>query len=399
MLSVAEALDLIRQSVVGLEPETVSLAESLGLTLAADIVSGLDSPPFDKALMDGFAVRSSDINGEAILLDVVEEVMAGSVPSKSVETGQAIQIMTGAPMPVGADAVVPIEQTEPADGQVTIRASVTAGASVLGQGASIRSGECVLKAGRVIRPQEVGLMAELGCHSVVVRRRPRVAILATGDELVPVHEKPGPGQIRNSNESMLTAQIDQAGGEPVPLGIAKDNREHLALGISLGLQADMLLLSGGVSAGKLDLVPSELASAGVREIFHKVNVKPGKPIWFGVLEAEGRTVPVFGLPGNPVSSMACFELFARMGLECLVQSESKKRSRWLPLQADASPNRSRPTYHPAKLVVCDGETSVATVDWVGSADLRCTVEADGMALLPAGDTVMPTGTVVEFLPW
>ena len=284
------------------------------------------------------------------------------------------------------------------DGQsVEVQVTIAAGANMLPRGASIHRGDKVLTAGTRIRPQEIGLLAELGCHIVTVRPRPRVAILTTGDELVPINEQPGPGQIRNSNEAMLAAQITKAGGEPVPLGIARDNSEHIGLGISLGLQADMLLLSGGVSAGKLDLVPSEIAKAGVQQVFHKVNVKPGKPVWFGILETDAGTKPVFGLPGNPVSSMVCFELFARLAMDRLAGSTIESTSVRLPLAVAVRPNSSRATYHPARLVP-DGN-SVQPVQWVGSADLRCTVDATGMAFIPAGDEELAAGTMVTFTLW
>lgn len=398
MLTVEQAIARINESLCPLDTTTVPLGECRGLTLAAEIVSGLDSPPFDKALMDGFAVRSGDCTGN-VALDVIEEVTAGRVAEKTVQTGQAIQIMTGAPLPDGADAVVQIELTRPDGNKVVIEPNVAAGTNILTQGASIQNGSIVLRQGTTIRPQEVGLLAELGCHSVLVRPRPRVAILATGDELVPINEEPGPGQIRNSNESMLAAQVENAGGIPVPLGVARDESEHLALGISLGLQADMLLLSGGVSAGKLDLVPSELSKAGVEKVFHKVQVKPGKPVWFGVAGADNGSIPVFGLPGNPVSSMVCFELFVRTAIHKLVQAEQQAAAHALPLAEEARPNAARPTYHPARLVGTDAGTRVQLVDWVGSADLRCTVDANGMALIPAGESPVPAGELVQYFPW
>lgn len=399
MLSVSEATDLIRDSVKPLPAEACALAESLHRVLAADVLSGTDSPPFDKALMDGFAVRAEDCAEAGTQLRIVGEVTAGNVATVKVESGQAIRIMTGAPLPAGADAVVPFERTSSTDEQVTVNQSVTRDACVLRQGAAMQRGDCVLSAGKRLRPQELGLLAELGVHTVTVAQRPRVAILATGDELVPVHEQPGPGQIRNSNESMLAAQIENASATAVPLGIARDDAEHLELGISLGLQADILVLSGGVSAGKLDLVPSVLAAAGVEEVFHKVRVKPGKPVWFGMGRQDDRTVPVFGLPGNPVSSMVCFELFVREALNVMTGAGATREVLRLPTAEAVAPNADRPTYHPAALVDADTGPAVRFVDWVGSADLRCTVDATGMALLPAAEAELPAGTVVEFTAW
>ena len=230
-------------------------------------------------------------------------------------------------------------------------------------------------------------------------------MLATGDELVSIDETPGPGQIRNSNETMLCAQLRRAGADPVPLGIARDNREDLAAKIREGLQADMLLLSGGVSAGKLDLVPSELAAAGVREVFHKVQVKPGKPIWFGVhgdekIAVNSRQRPrfVFGLPGNPVSSMVCFELFARTAIRRLMNNTPAEPSTLTArLTEDFHHTGDRPTYHPAKLKQTAEGPRITPLPWQGSADLRATADATALAVFPAGDKSYPIGSVIEFV--
>lgn len=399
MLSVSEALDLIRSEIKPLEAEAIPLSDVLGRSLAADIISGLDSPPFDKALMDGFAVRSADCTTAGTTLRIIEEVTAGRVPEQTVGPGQATQIMTGAQIPVGADAVVPVELASPQDTKVAINTAVHAGQSILRRGAAMRSGDKILRSGTLVEPQHIGLLAELGCHLVTVRQRPRIAILATGDELVPADQDIGPGQIRNSNEPMLAAQIVRAGGVPVPLGIARDEREHLAVGIELGLQADMLLLSGGVSAGKLDLVPSELQKAGVEQVFHKVRVKPGKPLWFGTKINNQSVTPVFGLPGNPLSSMVCFELFVRAAIRHLTAQASRREPLWLPLAVDAKPNKHRPTYQPAKTASANGTTSVQPIPWVGSADLFSTANATGVVLLPECESPLPAGSLVEFLPW
>jgi molybdopterin molybdotransferase len=244
----------------------------------------------------------------------------------------------------------------------------------------------------------------MGKSSIQIRRRPRVAVLATGDELVPVDQTPGPGQIRNSNETMLVAQLRLAGAEPVPMGIARDERSHLAGRIRAGLECDVLLLSGGVSAGKLDLVPAELAAAGVREVFHSVNLKPGKPIWFGVLDprpenANGRRY-VFGLPGNPVSSMVCCELFTRTAVRRLMghpaAAPQATRAR---LTVAHSTRGDRPTYHPARFEWEDSTAVVAPVPWLGSADLRATVDANAMIVFPAVDKDYEIGELVDVVLW
>jgi molybdopterin molybdotransferase len=260
----------------------------------------------------------------------------------------------------------------------------------------------VLPAGRRLRGQELGALAELGQARVRVRPAPAVAVLATGDELVPVEARPGPGQIRNSNETMLVAQVVQAGGRPVPLGIARDTRESLRERLGEGLRHDLLLLSGGVSAWKLDLVPSVLHELGVEQVFHKVQVKPGQPLWFGRRDREGDAGPcfVFGLPGNPVSSMVCFELFARTALRRRMGDPHPEPQ---PISArlthDFTHAGGRPTYHPAKLAFTSRGPEVTTVPWVGSADLCATVAANAMVVLSAGDAVQPPGTMLDVIPW
>ena len=436
MLTVDEAIAAIVQSVGPLPAVSVELGDALGLVLAEDIVSDADSPPFDKSLMDGYAVRAGDAVRGATLR-IVEEVTAGRVAQREVGPGEATRIMTGARIPAGADAVIPVEQTDIDAEASHVRIAtdrLAAGAHILRQGASLRHGEQVLAAGRRLRAQELGALAELGRHWITVRPRPRVAVLATGDELVPVSATPGPGQIRNSNETMLVAQLRQAGAEPVPLGIARDDRGDLRAKIIAGLECDMLLLSGGVSEGKLDLVPSELEAAGVRAIFHKIRLKPGKPLWFGVHVAPSSTPsdahvsstpsaagepgeglspsggrsgtpsyelvrPVFGLPGNPVSSMVGFELFARTALRRLMGDEpAAPQSLQARLAQEHLARGDRPTYHPANLVSEGGAWLVRPVGWQGSADLRATVDANALALFPPGDRMWPEGAVVDVLP-
>ena len=403
MLTVAEALAAILKTVERPAPVTVDLADALGLTLAEAIVSDVDSPPFTKALMDGYAVRAADIAAGRRCLRIVEEITAGRVPTKTVGPGEASRIMTGAPMPAGADAVVIVEETALASEPETVEIqaeTVKVEANLLPQGTAVRRGTQILSASRVLRPQEIAALSELGRARIAVYPRPRVAILATGDELVPASGKPGPGQIRNSNEPMLTAQIRQAGGEPVPLGIARDRREELRERIEVGLACDMLLLSGGVSAGKLDLVPSELAAAGVRQVFHKIQMKPGKPLWFGVRQSQGRACYVFGLPGNPVSSMVCCEIFARTALRKLLGIEpAEPRPLAARLAEDCAMRGNRPVYHPAHIEWRADGAVARVVDWAGSSDVCATVDANGTIHFPPGDKTWRAGELMEVYPW
>ncbi|MGC1275336.1 MAG: gephyrin-like molybdotransferase Glp [Planctomycetaceae bacterium] len=413
MLSVEDALAEVIRHATPIDVETVPLAAALGRALAEDVTSGLDSPPFDKSLMDGFAVRGSDTANAGTMLSVIEAVTAGQVPSLEVGAGQATRIMTGAPLPAGADTVVPIERTTPGEDRVRIDVAFAAGKNILYQGESMQTGERVLAAGHGLRPQDLGVLAELGIASVPVRRRPRVAILATGDELVPPDREPGPGQIRNSNESLLVGLVAAAGCEPVPLGIARDKKDELRTKIDAGLMCDLLILSGGVSAGDLDLVPQVLQEAGVRQVFHKVNVKPGKPVYMGsgmwdvgcgALRPNPTShIPhplIFGLPGNPVSALVCFELFAKTAVRRMLGIEPPGPRPVTALLTQPFENRGdRPTYHPAKITVdSDGRLTVTTVRWAGSGDLRATVDADGVAVFEPNRSYT-AGETIDVLPW
>jgi len=401
MLTVVEALDAITSVVAPGPVQSVPLAEALGQVLAAPVDSDSDSPPFDKSLMDGFAVRAEDVATGTARLVVVEEVTAGEVAERSLEPGQAIQIMTGAPIPDGADAVVRIEDTEVEiqEQQTLVRIDtkpVTTGQDMIQRGTSMRCGDAVMPAGRRLRPQELGLLAELGQHTLSVHRQVTVGVLATGDELVTIDRQPGAGQIRNSNESMLAAQVRASGAVARELGIARDNPEDLAAKIREGLGCNILLLSGGVSAGRLDLVPEQLEAAGVTEVFHKVNVKPGKPVWFGT----SQDTIVFGLPGNPVSSMVCFELFVRTALRRLAGLDPATPCPTAArLACDFEFRGDRPTYFPGRLENQPDGPLVTPVNWHGSSDLRSTADANSMIHFPAGNQDYQARQWVEVHEW
>ncbi len=417
MLSVSEALDLIERTVNPLLEFRVPLGEALGLVLADGAVADLDSPPFDKALMDGYAVQSTDLARLPVELTVIEEALAGVVPWKVVGPGEATRIMTGAPIPRGADVVVPVEQTRLVAGsscRVEIQPpSLVPGKHILRRGESTKAGTTVIPAGRLLRCTEIGCLAELGRQTVRVIRRPRIAVLPTGDELVPVGEKPGPGQIRNSNEAMLVAQLRQAGYDAFPLGIARDNRHDLRTQIDRGLEYDVLVISGGVSAGKVDLVPVVLAEAGVTQVFHKVRLKPGQPLWFGGIDRAqpestaptnfgkmGKYCYVFGLPGNPVSSLVCCELFVKTALRRLGGlSEARPKPIFARLATAYRNVGNRPTYHPARLEWTSDGAQVTPVRWIGSADLSATVEANAMIAFEETDREYTPGELVAVHQW
>ncbi len=385
MLRIAEAQTRVLQHAQPLPPQTEPLsAAALGRVLAEDVAGDLSMPPFDKALMDGYAVRTADLPEGRGTLTVIDEITAGQTPRLPVGAGQAARIMTGAPVPSGADAVVMIERTRALEGnrvQVDDRPPKP-GQNILYQGREMRAGETVLSAGAVLRPQEFGLLATVGRTAVRVHPAPTVAILATGDELVEAPQRPGPGQIRNGNGPLLVGQVGRAGGIPRYLGIARDEIGNLHTRITEGLQAPLLVLSGGVSAGKMDLVPHVLGELGVQPHFHKVEMKPGKPVFFGT---HGSTL-VFGLPGNPVSVMVCFELFVRPAIRRLAgHADAGPRLVRAVLAEDFPYRTDRPTYHPARLEDGPDGWRVRIVPWFGSSDLRALTQANAFAVLPVGD--------------
>ncbi|HTM54595.1 MAG TPA: gephyrin-like molybdotransferase Glp [Pirellulales bacterium] len=401
MLTVEEASKLVLQHATVLPASEVPLSEALGLALAEVVTSDIDSPPHDKSVVDGYAIVAADLAGGSADFEVLEEVTAGSVPTRTVSRGQATRIMTGAPLPAGADAVVMVEYCEAiaaAGGLERVRLGAprtAAGQNIVRRATSLAQGQVVLEPGVRLRPAEIGLLAEVGRARVRAIARPNVAIVSTGNELVGVHDSPGPGQIRNSNGPLLTASTVAAGATALDLGIARDERPELHGKFSKGLAADVLIISGGVSAGVLDLVPSVLDELGVRQVFHKVSLKPGKPIWFGHRAREKGQTLVFGLPGNPVSSFVCFELFVKPALRALAGLPSCTRVLRAELSVGQLHRGDRPTYQPARLVFAEGKQQVAPLRWHGSGDLRVLSDANALVHFPAGERQYETGEVVD----
>ncbi len=399
MLSVEQAQQLVIEHARPRPAEALPLTpELLGLVLAEDVVSDLDMPPFDKSLVDGYAVRASDLrDGHAELL-VAEEIVAGVVPQREVTPGRCARIMTGAMIAPGADAVVMIERTQALDEhRVRIQEAVKQGQNILPRGTEMRLGETVLQAGTVLRPQELGLLATVGKVPVRVHRRPVVSILSTGNEVVEPSVRPRDGQIRNSNAPMLAGQVVRAGGKPHYLGIARDTLESLRPLVARGLQADVLLLSGGVSAGKLDLVPQVLQELGVTPVFHKVAMKPGKPLFFGTRGDTLGDALVFGLPGNPVSSLVGFELFARPGIRLMMGKPPGTQLLSAKLAVDFAHRGDRPTYHPAKLALSADGWEATPVPWFGSPDLRAIASANAFVVFAPGERKYARGETVQAL--
>ena len=299
---------VLREVGVSMATETVALADAAGRVLAEEITADRDYPPFPRSARDGFAVQAADLPGA---LRVIGEVRAGDAFIGRVNAGEAVEIMTGAGVPEGADAVVMVEHTQRKGDRVKIERGIQSGENFNPRGIEAHGGDVVLSAGVRIGFAEVALLATVGRTGVLVYRRPRVAIVSTGDEIVEAGETPGAHQIRNSNAASLAVQVCRAGGRPEILGVARDNYESTRAQVRQGLEADLLLLSGGVSAGKYDLVEKVLAEFGAEFFFDRVLIQPGQPLVFG--KAQDKFF--FGLPGNPGSTMITFETIARAGLE------------------------------------------------------------------------------------
>jgi molybdopterin molybdotransferase len=401
MISVEQALELVLQHAGRLTRiSEIDSSAALGCTLAEDIASDVDSPPHDKALVDGYAISEADLTSSQQPLRVIERIVAGNVPQLKLEAGTAIQIMTGAPIPEGCAAVVMVEKTSATKTDdvefVTIHdRAVRDGMNISRRASSMSAGEVVLHKGTQLRGIEIGLLAEVGWTSVNVYVEPAVAILPTGDEIVPCDEKPPPGKIRNSNSGLLAGLVTQAGGYPVENDIVPDEAATLLAAIRANLDHDVILLSGGVSAGVHDLVPAALAQAGVKQIFHHVNLKPGKPLWFGFFDRGEDDPPclVFGLPGNPVSGLVCFELFVRPALQKLRGLQPiGLLQQTANLSQDHTHRGDRPAYWPASLDIANQQFT--PLAWKGSGDLRALAKANALAHFPGGDRIWAAGEEV-----
>lgn len=397
MLSVEEALERVLAAIPVLGSETVGLPAAHGRVLAEPIAAGRDLPPWDNSSMDGYAVRAGDTAGASadrpVRLRVLGEVPAGAVAPTPLGRGEAYRILTGAPMPAGADAVVPQEEVHRDGATLVLLRPVERGVFVRPRGEDIRAGDPVLAPGALLGPAALGVLAALGRPLVRVYQRPRVAILSTGDELVDLDAVPGPGQIPNSNTYTLAAQVREAGGISLNLGIARDVREELEERLRWGLTADILVSSAGVSVGDRDLVREAMAKLGAELDFWKVSMRPGKPLTFGRL--SGR--PVFGLPGNPVSSMVTFELFVRPALLKMGGREAlfrpRVRARALEPIDNPGPRRG---YLRVRLAEDGGGIGARLTGVQGSGVLRSMLLADGLAVIPP-DTRVEPGQAVEVI--
>ncbi|GAC1548026.1 MAG: molybdopterin molybdotransferase MoeA [Herpetosiphon sp.] len=398
MLSVEAAQEAVLAQVERLPLEQIPLGEALGRTVGEDLRTDIDLPPFHNSAMDGYAVRSADLlGGGQTVLQVIGSVPAGGVAREAVRAGTAMRIMTGAPLPAGSDLVIPFEDTDDRDpqslygeGRVRIRQAGEAGANIRRAGEDLQRGTVVVQAGTVITPGAIGVLASIGAAQVPVYRKPRVAILATGDELVEVGQVPGPGQIRNSNGYANAAQVRQAGGEVLQLPIARDTAAEVRAQIEQGKAwgADLFLSSGGVSVGDYDVVKAVLQELGALQ-FWRVRMKPGKPLAFGrVLD-----VPLLGLPGNPVSAMLAFELFGRPAMLKMSGRRGLARPTIMATVGDRISDRGDRRQYLRVRVTQQGEEWVARLTGAqGSGMVSSMLYADGLLIVPEGTQLVEVGT-------
>src|SRR5690242_13735751 len=384
-----------------IEPERLDLLLCPGRVLAEDIAADRDFPPFPRATRDGFAVRAADVVSTPATLKIVAEIRAGGpAHSCTIHRGEAAEIMTGAPVPEGADAVVMAEYTQRDGNGVEILRAVSAGENVVPTAAEAKRGEVLLRRGTRFAPAAISVAGSCGYASVLVYKRPRVAILSTGDELVDIAAQPGPNQIRNSNSYSLAAQVQAAGGIPQVLPIAPDEPQQLLHLIKEGLATDLLLLSGGVSMGKYDLVEHALNELGSEFFFTGAQIQPGKPNGFGRAPARTGFAPTcfFGLPGNPVSTMVCFELFAVAMVEALGGASPRPlmfvQAR---LKSDVRAKTGLTRFLPALLTGERERTEVELLKWQGSGDMATTARANCFLVVPPEREKLAAGEMVSIL--
>ncbi len=404
LLSVDEARSRMLSHFKPIGTETLPLAECARRVLGIDVVAQNDLPSFDNSAMDGFAVIASDLvdAGPASprTLKVVADIPAGTSPNVTLAPGQAARIMTGAPLPKGADAVIPVEETDfherapgtPAPKTVAIYKALRAGDYVRAQGTDVQTGQPVLKAGHRLRPQDLGLLAMLGIAEVPVYHKPRVALLSSGDELVPVDAPLRPGKIRDSNTYTLSALLEDAGAEVLNLGIATDRRNAVEalLEKAAAQQVDLILSSAGVSVGAFDFIKDVVEAQGELN-FWRVNMRPGKPLAFG----KFKSIPFIGLPGNPVSAFVGFEVFVRLTLERMSGLKTAGRPRVRVRLAESITSDGRESYLRSDVREENGILSARLAGHQGSGNLLSIVQANALLIIPAGVKSLAAGTEID----
>ena len=395
VLSIDQARAHILATVRRLETERVPILQALQRVLAEPVVAGRDIPPLTNSAMDGYAVRGADVAQAPARLQVIGEVAAGHVSTATVTPGTAVRIMTGAPLPAGADTVVRFEDTTSGDGYVEVQPPYRMGKNVRQAGEDVRAGQTVLTPGCALRPQEIGMLAAVGRSEVAVYRRPRVAILATGDEVVPPGQTPAAGQIWDSNSYTVAAQVQSYGGLPLLLGTVRDREELVRekMRQALSHQADLIITSGGVSVGDFDLVKQVMSAEGEMH-FWSLNMKPGRPLAFGLVGG----VPLLGLPGNPVAAMISTALFAYPAIRKMQGFDSwpwpSVRAR---LVEAVTRKDGRRHYLRVRLQESEAGLQAVLTGDQGSGILNSLVQADGLAVIPAAVDHLPAGAEVEVL--
>ena len=396
MISIDEALEILLKNIPERKTERMPFHRSLGRVLAENFVATSDIPPFNRATMDGFAVRAADVKNTPVELTIGGEARAGGGIPESLKPKETVAIMTGAPVPDGADAVQILEvcAVTPCESKVTVLEPVEPGDNIAPKGREAMSGDVVIKAGRVAGPAEIALLATFGYAEVSVYARPTVAILTTGDELVEFNETPRPDQIRNSNTHCLTAQLRLLGIEADYLGIARDDKKDLRKKLLAGLERDVLIVTGGVSMGEYDFVRDVFEETDVEILFNKVAIKPGKPTVFA---RKGNKL-IFGLPGNPLSSMITFECFVRpvLGRMCGMKQPELKRVHGV-LAEDVRQTPGRTAFLPARVDWTQNGWTVRPISWKNSADMIGFSKANATLIFPGARNLLPCGEIVEVM--
>ncbi|PIV91249.1 MAG: molybdenum cofactor biosynthesis protein, partial [Gallionellales bacterium CG17_big_fil_post_rev_8_21_14_2_50_54_146] len=388
-LQATEAQHLILHSVIALGVETVQLDQSVGRVLAQEIHANRDLPPYDVSAMDGFALRSADLAGVPVVLEIIEDIKAGDLPGKTLQTGQCARIMTGAPVPVGADAVIRVEETQEAGATaVRINKAVKPGNDIRLRGENMKDGDVVLTAGTEITPGIIGVLATVKAARFSVFRRPRVAILSTGNELEGMDEAVDLNKIPNANSYALMAQVQALGIEPVLLGIARDDPAELEQYLKRGLEYDVLLVSGGTSVGVHDYVRPTIEKLGVEMKFWRLAIRPGHPLAFGTTHKTA----VFGLPGNPVSSMVCFEQFVIPALRQMMGNKRLyRRTVTARVAHDVKFRPGRTEFIRVQLTRDDNGYIASSTGTQSSGVLLSMARADGLMVIPSDSTGLAAG--------
>ena len=396
MLSYQQARELVISRTTALnkpQTESISLLNALGFVVSQEILADRDYPPFNRSIRDGYAVRAADTHPGATLR-CIGELKAGDTPSIAVQSRTCVQIMTGAAVPDGADAVIMVEHTQRGGDTVTVDREVSPGQHIVPRGSEQSAGKTVLPKGTRLGFAQLAAAAQVGTAQATVFRKPRVAILSTGDEVVDFSATPGPFQIRNSNSISLGAQVQTLHAEPVLFGNAKDTHTDLRAKIAAGLESDALILSGGVSAGKYDLVEPVLREFGAEFIFDAVAIRPGKPVVFAVCQGK----PVFGLPGNPVSTMVTFDLFVRPAIEILSGTEPTPLPFLEAVLTERMQEKPGLTHFLPALLEYGDHPRVTALRWQGSGDIIAMARANCLLVIPPDRETINAGERVYIVP-